>query len=59
MRVVIDTNVIVSALFFGGVPREVLDHVEVGSIVPCFTRDTLDELAAMLVHPKFDRERAR
>lgn len=30
MRIVVDTNVIVSALVFGGLPRRVFEAVEIG-----------------------------
>ena len=39
MHVVVDTNVFVSALFFGGTPRKVYDLIETGDITPCFTDD--------------------
>ena len=58
MRVVLDTNVIVSALFFGGVPRKVYDLVGMG-ITPCFTQDTLAELTDIVTHQKFEQERSR
>lgn len=58
MRVVIDTNVFVSALFFGGTPRKVYDLIGVG-IIPCFTKDTLDELQGVITDAKFKEERSR
>ena len=57
MRVVLDTNVIVSALFFGGVPRKVYNLIG-AAITPCFTQDTLAELADVITHPKFEQERS-
>ncbi len=43
MRIVIDTNVVVSALFFGGKPREILDKVIAGILEAYATEEILDE----------------
>jgi putative PIN family toxin of toxin-antitoxin system len=59
MRVVLDTNVWVSGLFFGGVAREVLDRVSEGEAVPCFTPATFSELTRLLMHEKFSAQRER
>ena len=43
MRVVLDTNVVVSALFFGGQPRAVLDAWADGRLEVILTPSILDE----------------
>ena len=43
MRIVIDTNVVVSAVFFGGKPREILERVIEGSLEAYATKEILDE----------------
>jgi putative PIN family toxin of toxin-antitoxin system len=57
MRVVLDTNIYVSGLFFGGIPRKILDLVEEEFITPCFTIKTFTELERLLYHNKFTRQR--
>ena len=53
VRTVLDTNTVVSALLFGGRPRELLDLGETGRLV-LYTSDVmLDELAGVLNRSKF------
>ncbi|MBM3358528.1 MAG: putative toxin-antitoxin system toxin component, PIN family [Betaproteobacteria bacterium] len=47
MRVVVDTNVLVSS-FFGGPPREVIEHWKRGEITLCVSRDLIDEYVDVL-----------
>ncbi|MGQ0524320.1 MAG: putative toxin-antitoxin system toxin component, PIN family [Betaproteobacteria bacterium] len=47
MRVVVDTNVFVSS-FFGGHPRQIIDHWKQGSITLCVSRDLVDEYIEVL-----------
>lgn len=54
MRVVIDTNVLVSGLLFGGFPREILELAQAGSITLCVTKTAVDELNTVLKYPKFE-----
>ncbi len=52
-RLVLDTNVLISALLFGGVPREIL-HMVIAGAVDCFVSSAiLDELREVLQRPKF------
>jgi hypothetical protein len=55
MRVVIDTNVFVSS-FFGGVPRQVVDHWFLGELILCVSRPILKEYFDVLSRFQFDRE---
>lgn len=43
MRIVIDTNVVISAVFFGGDPRRLLDPVIRGDLRACATPDIIAE----------------
>ena len=47
MRVVVDTNVLVSS-FFGGPPREVIDCWKRGEITLCVSRGLIDEYVEVL-----------
>lgn len=53
MRVVLDTNILVSALLYGGVPLEVLSLAESGVVQPLASREALAELLDVLSRPKF------
>lgn len=48
-RVVVDTNVYVSALHFGGLPAEVLEFAQFGLVDLFVSRPILDELRRVLV----------
>ena len=53
MRVVIDTNVLVSALLFGGLPGRLQLLWEQGRLMPLLSRPILDEYLRVLAYPKF------
>lgn len=57
MRVVIDTNVMLSGLYFGGVPLHIIELVDTGHLTPCYSKETWGELATVLLRKKFARER--
>ena len=52
-RIVLDTNVLISAILFGGKPRKVLDLVLSGSLDCTLSIAILDELRDVLQRPKF------
>ena len=52
--VVIDTNVLVSALLFGGLPGELIPLWKTRRIQPIASKDTIDEYIRVLAYPKFD-----
>lgn len=52
-RVVLDTNVIISAILFGGIPRHVLEMIIAGKIECTLSPAILEELTAVLQRPKF------
>ena len=52
-RVVLDTNILISAILFGGKPRLILDDVIAGRIDCFLSSEILDELNAVLQRPKF------
>lgn len=43
MRIVVDTNVIISGVFFGGAPGEVLKAIITSKVTACATTDIVDE----------------
>ena len=54
MRVVIDTNVLLSALLWGGTPHALMEHVRNGSVTLISSPALLAELARVIDRPKFD-----
>ena len=52
-RIVLDTNVLISAILFGGKPRRVLDLVVSGLTDCTLSVAILDELKDVLQRPKF------
>jgi putative PIN family toxin of toxin-antitoxin system len=52
-HVVLDTNVLVSALIFGGSPREILEMIVAGVVDCSLSSAVLDELRDVLQRPKF------
>ena len=54
MRAVIDTNVLVSALLWGGTPRALLEQARNGTVTLISSPALLAELARVLERPKFD-----
>lgn len=53
MRVVLDTNVVVSGFFWGGTPRQLLDLARDGHVTLFTSSRLLDELADVLGRRKF------
>ena len=52
-RVVIDTNVLVSALLFGGTPGKLIPLWKSGRIQPLASKEMIDEYLRVLAYPKF------
>ena len=52
-RVVIDTNVLVSALLFGGVPGKLIPLWKEGHILPLYSKEIIEEYLRVLAYPKF------
>jgi uncharacterized protein len=53
MTVVLDTNVVLSAILFGGKPRQILESILAGSIRMAVSEPLLDELRGVLQRPQF------
>jgi putative PIN family toxin of toxin-antitoxin system len=53
IRVVLDTNVLVSALLFSGEIGRIVAGWKEGAFAPVFSRDTFDEFRRVLAYPKF------
>ena len=53
-RVVLDTNVFVSALLFGGQASALVGLWKQGKIIPLVSAETMKELIRVLAYPKFD-----
>jgi uncharacterized protein len=54
MRAVIDTNVLLSALLWGGTPHALMEHVRNGAVTLISSPALLAELAGVIDRPKFD-----
>jgi putative PIN family toxin of toxin-antitoxin system len=52
MKVVLDTNVLISAIVFGGKPRNILEAVLRGELTLFISEFIIDELKAVLKKPK-------
>jgi putative PIN family toxin of toxin-antitoxin system len=53
MRVVLDTNVLISAVIYGGIPREILQAVVSGTIDMSVSEPLIKELQDVLQRPQF------
>ncbi len=58
LRVVIDTNVLLSALLFGGQPGKLHELWIKGKIVPLVSKETFAEFTRVLSYPKFRLSKA-
>jgi putative PIN family toxin of toxin-antitoxin system len=54
LRVVLDTNVLISGILFGGKPRQILEKAIRGEIRLCLSEPILEELKGVLQRSKFD-----
>jgi len=53
MRVVFDTNTVISALFFGGRMAWLVQHWQSIEVTPLISRETAGEILRVLAYPKF------
>lgn len=53
LKIVLDTNVLVSALLFKGELSRLVDLWKKGDIIPVFSRETFREFKTVLGYPKF------
>ncbi len=58
MRVVLDTNALISALLFKGKLSRIVELWQKGEIIPIISKETFDELRIVLEYPKFSLSRA-
>ena len=54
LKVVLDTNILISAILFGGNPRKILEKAIRGEIRLCISELILEELSGVLRRSKFD-----
>ena len=54
MNIVIDTNVVISAILFGGVPGKLIDLWKTRRILPLITAEIMAEYIRVLAYPKFE-----
>ncbi len=57
MRIVLDTNLLVSGLVYGGLPRQLLNAVREDEVELCTSEVLLAELLEVLGREKFARQR--
>jgi len=53
MSIVVDTNIVISALLFGGPPGELATLWRAGELDPIFSKEILNEYIKVLAYPKF------
>jgi uncharacterized protein len=53
VRAVLDTNVLISAIVFGGVPRQILEAAVAGAVQLYVSEDTMAEFRDVLSRPGF------
>ncbi len=53
MRIVCDTDILISGILFGGKPREILNRCSSGALDNCISPDILKEVENVLLRPKF------
>ena len=53
INIVIDTNVVISALLFGGTPGKLIELWEKGLIRPLLSAEIMTEYLRVLAYPKF------
>jgi putative PIN family toxin of toxin-antitoxin system len=53
LKVVLDTNILISAILFGGKPRQILEKAIRGEIRLCLSEPILEELKGVLQRSKF------
>jgi len=54
IKVVVDTNVIISSILFGGIPGELIPLWKSGRIKPLASKEIIDEYIKVLAYPKFE-----
>ena len=54
IKVVIDTNVVISALLFGGTPGELINLWKTNRIIPLASKEIIEEYIRILAYPKFE-----
>jgi hypothetical protein len=52
LKVVIDTNVLISALLFGGTPAKLISLWQSGDLKPLASKEIIDEYLRVLTYPK-------
>lgn len=56
--VIVDTNVIVSAMLKGNsAPRNIIDMIDIGLLIPLFSKEIFDEYIEVLSRKKFNFSR--
>jgi len=58
IRVVLDANVLISALLFKGKLSRIVELWQKGEMIPIISKETFDELRIVLEYPKFSLSRA-
>lgn len=59
MRVVFDTNVILSAFLWQSGLKPIYDAIRTRAVIPCFSNTTWLELQRVLLYPKFNAQLSR
>ena len=52
-RIILDTNIFISGILFGGIPRKIIESVLQGQFTLCLSEPLWEELEGVLLRPKF------
>jgi putative PIN family toxin of toxin-antitoxin system len=58
VRIVLDTNIFISAFFWGGNPRKIIERIIGGVDSLYITDEILNEIAQVLARPKFNLDKS-
>jgi uncharacterized protein len=58
IKLVVDTNVLISSILFGGIPGELIPLWKSGRIKPLASKEIIDEYIKVLAYPKFELSEA-
>ena len=54
IRIVVDTNVVISGLLFGGIPGKIIEAIKLNDTQLLITSDIFNEYLKVLSYPKFE-----
>lgn len=56
MKIVVDTNVLISGVFFGGIPGKVIEAIVNEKVIACATEEIIDEYVEIIERMILDKQ---